>query len=134
MISHDEALQIKTDIEVLKTSTKQCLQATTRSAEASSKVAEQISDLLIEMKERDVREEYRTKEITELKDSVALVNTRIVDFINSETPTLARSKARHSTIDEIKKGFSSNMGKFLLIATIAGLMFSIGLDPTKMFE
>ncbi len=134
MISHDEALQIKTDIEVLKTSTKQCLQATTRSAEASAKVADQISNLLIEMKERDVREEYRTKEITELKESVIVVDSRIAKFIESETPTLTRSKARHLTIDEIKKGFSSTMGKFLLLAAVAGIMFSIGLDPRGMFE
>jgi len=134
MISQDEALQIKTDIEVLKTSTKQCLEATTKSAEASAKVADQIGNLLIEMKERDVREEYRTKEVTELKELIGFVDTRIADFIETEAPTLARSKLRHNTVDSIIAGFTSNVGKLLLGFVVVGVMYSLGLDPTKMFK
>ena len=134
MISQDEALQIKTDIEVLKTSTKQCLEATTKSAEASAKVADQISDLLIEMKERDVREEYRTKELQELKDSIGYVDNRIAEFIESELPTLTRSKLRHNSIDSIITGFTSNIGKLLLGFVVVGIAYSLGLDPTKMFK
>ena len=134
MISKDDAIQIKTDIEVLKTSTKQCLEATTKSADAQTKVAEQIGQLLVEMKERDVREEYRTKEITELKEAVITVDGKIDDFIEKEMPTLTRCKARHKRIDKALEGLSSNVGKLIAIALVVGVMVMLGLDPTKLVK
>ena len=133
-ITKDEAYQIKSDIEVLKTSTKQCLQATTKSADASAKVAEQISNLLIEMKERDVREEYRTKEIVELKEAIGFVDKRIADFIDTELPTLTRSKLRHGRVDKVLEGLSSNVGKLIGIALVVGVMVMLGIDPTKLIK
>jgi len=129
-ISPEEAVQIKSDIEVLKNSTTQCLQATENAAKASQLVAEQISNLLLEMKEHDIREEYRAEELKQLRGSIDLVNNKIDEYI----PVLTRAKSQQDFNDGIKAGMSSTAGKLAMIAAIIGAMYLLGINPPSFIK
>ena len=129
-ISADEAIRMKTDIEILKNSTTQCLIASKDAANASKLVAEQIGNLLLEMKEHDIRDEYRAKEFNELKESIKTVNT----LIEATLQVFNRSKDMQKRIDSVWDGMSSNLGKLAVIALIIGIVYMLGLDPSKIIK
>ena len=59
----EEIADIKADLRVVKDSMIEMSNAQTANTKAQTEVAKQISGLLIEMKERDVRNEYLTIEV-----------------------------------------------------------------------
>lgn len=123
-LSHEEVTDIKADLKIVKNSMMLMSDAQTKNTKAQTEVAKQISGLLIEMKERDVRNEYLTKE-------VKTISERQINFEDFARPILIRSGSVQEFKQKITDSMGTGTGKLLLAILLAGFLFLIGVDPTK---
>tara|TARA_R110002096_G_scaffold66306_1_gene161365 strand:- start:23562 stop:23948 length:387 start_codon:yes stop_codon:yes gene_type:complete len=123
-LSQEEVVDIKTDLRVLKSSISDMSMAQTENTKAQTAVARQISNLLIEMKERDVRDEYLATSVSDIKE-------RQDEFEAFSRPIIVRTKKHHDFRDKVKDGFGSNAGKLLFLVFAACVAYALGIDPSK---
>lgn len=122
--SHEEIADIKANLRVVKDSMVSMSKAQTENTKAQTEVAKQISGLLVEMKERDVRNEYLTIEVKQ-------IGNRQIGFEEFARPILIKSKARQDFKQKITDGIGTDTGKVILGIFIVGMLFIFGVDPTK---
>lgn len=123
-LSHEEVTDIKADLKIVKNSMMLMSDAQTKNTKAQTEVAKQISGLLIEMKERDVRNEYLTIE-------VKTISERQINFEDFARPILIKSSSVQEFKQKITDSMGTGTGKLLLAILLAGFLFLIGADPTK---
>ena len=117
--THEEATQIKIDVEILKNSTSQVLNAIGENTE-------QLSSLISKMDQGDIRREYEAKErledketINQLSLKVDIVNSRLDLYIDDIKPTITRLQRNHEATDNFKKSMGSTWGKMAATALIS---------------
>jgi hypothetical protein len=122
--NNEEIADIKADMRVVKDSMNKMSEAQTLNTEAQTEVARQISGLLIEMKERDVRNEYLTIE-------VKTIGTRQVAFEEFSRPILTKAKARQDFKQKIIDSMGTSTGKLIYVVLITGGLLLLGVDPSN---
>lgn len=123
-LTHEEIADIKADLRVVKDSMLEMSNAQTENTKAQTDVAKQISGLLIEMKERDVRNEYLTLDVKK-------VNERQVGFEEFARPILVKAKSWQDFRQKILDSMGTGTGKLILAIFAAGFLYMVGVDPTK---
>ena len=122
--SHEEIADIKADLRVVKDSMTDMSDAQTENTKAQTEVAKQISGLLVEMKERDVRNEYLTIEVKN-------IGTRQIAFEEFAQPILLEAKSKQDFKQKITDSMGTNIGKLILAVFITGALFLLGVNPTN---
>lgn len=93
-----------------------------------------VGEMLLEMKERDVRDEYREKEFIELKEYIVKIDDKITDYIESKEPIVEWAKRRKEFYDSLVSGITSSWGKLVGAAIIIGVAYVLGMDLSKLIK
>jgi hypothetical protein len=133
-LNAQEAIQLKTDVEILKLSTNQVITALGESTEAQKENTKLIHSLLIEMRERDVRDEYRAKEIDGIKEAIKLTDKNLSGYIKDNRENLGRLSRRYDLKDKFITGITSTWGKIAAGAILIGAAYVLGFDLTKILK
>ena len=128
MITQEEAESLRSKVSNIELLVTQCVEASKESALASKEVAQQINGLVIEMRQRDVKDEYRDKQADILTDRFDRMNNRFEDYVKAESEVLKRVKRSHDRFDKFVDGMTSNNGRILSIVIIAFIAWALGLD------
>lgn len=123
-LSHAEIADIKSDLKVVKNSMVNMSNAQTENTKAQTEVAKQISGLLIEMKERDVRNEFLTTEVKQ-------ITHRQIGFEDFARPILIKSKEKQDFKQKITDSMGTNTGRLIIVVFVTGALLILGVDPTK---
>lgn len=123
----EESAQIKSDVTMLK---DQFSQLVTALHENTSKTGE----MLLEMKERDVRDEYREKEFKELKEAIHEANERITEYIEKKEPLLLWAEKKKEFNDRVWDNISSTWGKMAGALIIIGMASALGLNLSSIVK
>ncbi len=126
-ITSEEAAQIKSDHNMLKDQFSQLVSAL---HDNTSKTGE----MLLEMKERDVRDEYKEKEFKELKEAVQATNNRINEYIESKEPYMSWVKKKKEFNDNMFNGITSTWGKMVGALVIIAIAAALGLDLSSIVK
>lgn len=124
-ISPEEAAQMRADQAFIKEQITHVVEALHQNTKVSG-------EMLIEMRERDVRDEYREKEFSELKEAVKSVDKKIDDYIESEKQVIDWARSRKQFYDSLLKGMTSTWGKMAGALIIIVFFAAIGIDLTKL--
>ena len=124
-ITPEEAAEIRAEHQTLKEEVGKVVNALHENTVTTR-------EMLIEMRERDVRDEYRQKEFEELKEAVKGVDTKIDDYITNQQPVLDWAKRRKELYDSLWSGVTSNTGKFISVILIVGVAMVLGIDFTNI--
>ena len=122
--NNEEIADIKADMRVVKDSINTVLESQAANTKAQTEVAKQISGLLVEFKERDVRNEYLTIE-------VKTINGRQLAFEEFSRPILLKAKARQDFKQKIIDSMGTSTGKLIYIVLITGILLLLGVDPSN---
>lgn len=133
-LTQQEAIQMKTDVEILKSSTSQVLQAIGESVTAQKENSKLINELVIEMKERDVRDEYRAKDLDELKGYISRVDGDVKNYIEIHHDSLEKLSQSQRAKDAFYKSVTSTWGKVFAMLLIAACAYVLGIDLTKVIK
>lgn len=128
VLTQQEQIQIKTDVEILKSSTAQVLEAIGRGTEAQTKNTEAMASLVVEMKERDVRDEYSAREIAEVKGFIGRVDKEQREYAETHRDSLKRLKGAQDNVDAFKKSVTSSWGKIAAMIIAAAIAYGLGVD------
>ena len=126
-MTSDEIVEVKTGIEILRSSISRMSDAQAENTKAQTQVSKQLNDLTLELRERDVRDEYLKKEVVHIREH----QTRFEEFAR---PVISRSKKTQERADKFYDSLFGNWGKIFSLVILIGIMYAIGLDPTKMFK
>lgn len=126
-ITSEEAAQIKSDHNMLKDQFSQLVSAL---HDNTSKTGE----MLLEMKERDVRDEYKEKEFKELKEAVQATNDRINQYVESKEPYISWVKKKKEFNDNMFNGITSTWGKMVGALVIIAIAAALGLDLSSIVK
>lgn len=126
-ITPEEAAQIKSDHTLLK---EQFSQLVTALHENTSKTGE----MLLEMKERDVRDEYKEKEFKELKEAVNTTNERITSYIEGNEPLLMWAKKKKEFNENVWSSIGSTWGKMVGALIVIAVAAVLGLDLSSIIK
>lgn len=126
-ITQAEATQIRTEQAFLKDQVSELVKALNSNTE-------KVGEMLIEMKERDVRDEYREKEHQELKEAIHTTNERIESYIKSKQAIVEWAERRKSLYDSIWSGITSTWGKLTGALIIIAIASALGLDLSKVIN
>jgi len=128
VISKEEAESLRSKVGNIEFLITQCVEASKESALASKEVAQQINGLVIEMRQRDVKDEFRDRQVDTLAMRVDTMNSKFEDYVKTESEVLKRVKRSHDRVDKFIDGMTSNNGRILSIVIIAFIAWAIGLD------
>lgn len=126
-ISSDEAAQIRADHASLKEEVSKVVTALHENTVTTR-------EMLLEMRERDVRDEYREKEFAELKEAIKTTNAQIAEYIKDKEPYLEWAKKRKEFNEALFAGITSTWGKFAGALIIVAIAAILGLDISKVFK
>ena len=126
-ITSEEAAQIKSDHSLIKDQFSQLVAAL---KENTSKTGE----MLLEMKERDVRDEYKEKEFKELKDAVNKVDEKITNYIDHHETLLAWTKKKKEFNENVWVNAGSTWGKMVGALIVISIAASLGLDLSSIIK
>ena len=126
-ISSEEAAAIRAEQAVLKESVSQVVEALHENTKVSG-------EMLLEMRERDVRDEYRDKEFAELKQAVLKVDKKIDDYIDDKQTIIDWAERRMSFYDKMLSGMTSTWAKMLGAILVVGVLMVLGLDVSKIIK
>lgn len=119
-LTAQEAAEIKANVHALEknydttiTAIKECTKA--------------VQDLVVEMKERDVRDEY-------LKEEVKNSEVKLQRFEEYARPILSRSKGWQDFNDKIKDAFGGGIGKLILAIVGLGILAMLGIDLSGLYK
>jgi len=133
-LTPQEQIQMKVDVEGLKTSTAQVLAAIGKSTEAQEENSKLITELVIEMRERDVRDEYRKKDYDDLKGHMGRIDKTITAYIETHHNSLERLSKNQQARDNFVKSATSAWGKVFAMVFIAAMAYVLGIDLTKVLK
>ncbi len=136
-LTPEEAQQIKVDIEVLKTTSTQVLQAIGENSEQTKENNKLVHSLIQKMDKHDVRQEYEAKEREEEKEHTRVLEGKVEAVnlrIDNMMPTYQRTKANHESIDKFKDGMRSTWGKMAGALLVIGIAAGLGLDLSNLFK
>lgn len=137
-LTQKEVNQMWTDVEMLKLSTSQVLNAIGESVAAQKENSELINALVIKMTERDVHDEYREKELDELKDYISRVDDDFKTYREDHHDSLEKlsqsQKNKARFYNGVFKGVTSTWGKFFAMILIAACAYVSGIDLTKFIK
>ena len=128
MITDSEAVDIKSSLVILSN-------AHIESAAAQTELSKQIAAMLLEMKERDVRDEYLKLEIKEIKER----QSKALDFA---MPIARRAKkeqdARDRLMETMNTSWARNLAGALTFALGVGVLViiaqSLGMDLSNLYS
>lgn len=127
MITPEEAAQIKSDHNLLKDQFSQLVSAL---HDNTMKTGE----MLLEMKERDVRDEYKEKEFKALKLAVDSTNIRITDYIEQNEPLLLWAKKKKAFNENVWSNIGSTWGKMAGALIVVAIAAALGLDLSSIVK
>jgi len=113
-LTQQEAAEIKANVHALEKSYDQTITAIKDNTKA-------VNDLVIEMKERDVRDEY-------LKAEVDLVKQDLHQFKKHADPILQKSKGWQDFFGKISDSMGGSIGKLILALIGLGVLAMLGID------
>lgn len=120
-ITPEEAAEIRAEHQTLKEEVSKVVSALHENTVTTR-------EMLMEMRERDVRDEYRQKEFEDLKNAVNTVNEKIDNYIENKQPILDWASGNKDFWDGVKSGFQSNTGKFIFVILVFGVAMALGID------
>lgn len=138
-LTHEESRKVISDIEVLKTTSKQVFSALSENSVQTKENNSLIFTLISKMDKHDVRREYEKKQLEldrahvgELKSAVSCVNTRLDTYIDSVKPIISRVKDAQDSSDNIKKSMGTTWGKMAVGVLVSSLFlfvaYSLGIE------
>lgn len=133
MITPAEAVEMKTEIELLKRSTKDTLEAIHAQSVANSTLLESVNNLTLEIRvDREKRESHEEKQ--EIKDSYVqkqlLDNTKRLDyFTENYKQNLDRLKRSQSRTDVFINSIFSRVGITTLAIFFILVLYFFGVNP-----
>lgn len=119
-LTTQEASDIKSSVSTLERSVTALVTAQTKSTEA-------ITELVIEMRERDVRDEFIKAEVLDLK-------VKREAIVKEYEPVLRRCKETQKKWDNFTSSMTTNWGRLLSIALLIAVLMLFGIDPSKIFK
>ena len=84
-----------------------------------------LSDLVSEMKQRDIRDENQQKELGQLR----------LDFdehVKIAGPVIARAGKTHGRLDKLWDSIFSKIGLVIVGALVVGVLYSLGVNPSDI--
>jgi len=137
--TQDEASRIKSDVESLKASATNVFSAIGEGAAAqreNTKTLKEntilLNELLVAFSKREVRDEYREKEMLsiheEVKDIKDTVNLNRKEYM----APLERLKRSQGRVDRFWEGATSNWGKMTAFALIISVAYALNIDLSKL--
>ena len=120
-ITPERAAQIENEQSFIKEQISQVVIALNNNTE-------KVGEMLLEMKERDVREEYREKEYEAMSDRVLFVDAKIDEYIKVKQPIIEWATRRKEFYDSLWGSIRSTWGKMIAVFVIAGVAMALGLD------
>jgi hypothetical protein len=100
------------------------LESQAANTEAQTEVAKQISGLLVEFKERDVRNEYLTIEVKN-------ISAKQISFEEFAIPILTKSKEKQDFKQKIVDAMGTNTVRLVCAVIFAGALFLLGVNPAQ---
>jgi len=114
MISDDERIDIRSSLIVLGKLVEGLADQQAESTKANTKLTAMIANVLMEMKERDIRDEYLKLEIKEIKE-------RQIEKLALYEPIALRVKADHLKQDKRRALYESDSIR-ILVKLVAGVL------------
>ena len=115
----NQILDLHKGIATLENAVKSLTDSNVAQSAAMTKSNEILSDVLIEMRENRIKEEYMNKRVDTIQDKQD-------SFISEFRPTLVRSRKMQSNRDDFTKGLNSSAGRLVVIGVVscAGIVFA----------
>lgn len=117
----DEIGTIKTNMALLSQSVTQLSNAQTKSIEVQTNLAVKMGDLLMEMKERDLRDGFLREKILQMEERQKSIATDVL-------PVVLRAKASQDGWDKLKGSVLSTWGKVAGGVILLAIAYALGLD------
>jgi hypothetical protein len=132
-----EAQQIKIDIELLKSTSTQVLQAISEGTEQTKENNALINKLLNKMDSHDVRDEFLAKEREQdkaytvaISDKIDVVNQRLDNMMPVYQSSKLTQENRQKFIDSLNSTWGKMAGALIIIA----LATALGLDLSSIIK
>jgi len=132
-----EAQQIKIDIELLKSTSTQVLQAISEGTEQTKENNSLINKLLSKMDSHDVRDEFLAKEREEEKVYTRKIEAKI-DTVNlrldNMMPVYQKSKSAQENKQAFMDALRSTWGKMAGALIVIAVAAALGLDLSSILK
>ena len=124
-ITNEEVIDIKSSMIVLTRIVSELTDAQINNAASQSKLAESITALLIEMREKDIKDEHLKEEVKEIRGN----QNRAMDYA---MPIVRRAEVNQKRADAFKASIESGWGKMIAGAIVAASLLllaqALGID------
>ena len=126
-LSEDERVDLKSGMVIMEKAIATLSKAQETSAAASTELSKGINELVAEMRERDVKDEFFRAKIISVEDNQK-------KYISKFTPVIERVIASQNKWDKFTNGMATNWGRLFSIAVIVLIAMALGLDVSKLFK
>jgi septal ring factor EnvC (AmiA/AmiB activator) len=120
-------IRLEADVEIIKKALETMSDSVAESAKSQKELNGKLSELIVEMREHGIHNEYLTKQ-------VARTEEKLDTFIQETKPHLERLKARNEFYDNFIKGISSNWGRLASLAILLAILYFFGITPENIIN
>ena len=124
--------QVKTDVEELKRTTTTVLSAIGDNAKATRENTTIVNEMLISMRERDVRDEYRMKEIQAIGNKADTTANNLNEYKERHRESLVKLERSQANWAGFWVSVNSTWGKMFGVAIIIAFALAIEIDLSKL--
>lgn len=126
-LTSKEEVDIKSGMIILERSVSDLTRMQSQNTAAQTKLSDGITELLVEMRERDVRDEH-------LKSEVSIIKSEHTAIMAEYLPVMQRAKRSQQRWDSFWASVTTNWGRLASIAIVVAIAMALGLDITKIFK
>jgi hypothetical protein len=126
-LSENERIDLKSGMVIMEQGIAALSRAQETSAAASTELAKGINELVTEMRERDIKDEYFRAKITKVEENQG-------KYIKDFGPVMERVIKSHDKWDKFTSGMATNWGRLASVAIIVMIAMALGLDVSKIFK
>jgi len=120
--------QVKTDVEELKRTTTTVLSAIGDNAKATRENTTIVNEMLVSMRERDVRDEYRLKEIQNTGEKVDNTSQALTDYKERHRESLTKLERSQANWLGFWVSVNSTWGKMFGVAFVIAFAYALDVD------
>lgn len=124
--------QVKTDVEELKRTTTTVLSAIGDNAKATRENTTIVNEMLVSMRERDVRDEYRMKEIQVIGEKVDNTSQALADYKERHRESLTKLERTQANWIGFWVSVNSTWGKMFGVAIIIAIAYAVEIDLSRL--
>lgn len=130
----EDIIQVKSDVDSLNKSMNLLVTSISDSVEAQKATSKNVNDLILQMKERSIREEYKEKEIERIKDNAKRVENTLVAYVDSNAEPMQKLIRSQALKESFFASATSSWGKVAAMIVIVGVAYVLGIDLSNLKE